>query len=578
MNANRNRDRRAKYSPRSGRSDAGEKVDFKFSLEVLNYFCSYVLSENRNIKRTDVTTLRALMNRTDIEPYGIEPEKLNRIKFIMSGLEARLDKNLTDSQMIYLHIQNSLGVIATHGIKEAGDLNNYEVEWLNELIRSKLAAAHVIKYKHKLLDIINKIDACDISEMNQYVTEFEGVINEAQNEIRSVKMKSSGDMRFSLDEAVMKDVVYQVHSELMCPANKLMCGLAGLNEMTAGGFEAGRTYMFFGLPGEGKSATLLDLAYQIKLYNKGYKTKDPTKRPCVLFLTMENTVRETIERLFSMAVTDELMTNYTQEEVYEMLRTKGSLSLSDFNPIDIEIVYVPGDSVDTSYLYTLVDELSYQGKEVICLIQDYVKRIKAANNSYGDLRIELGNIVNEFKTFAAIMDVPVITASQLNRDAAGKVDDKKGKTNSADIVRMFGRQNIGESMLMLENIDCAFAIAVEYDENNHKHLGINRLKARFRSLSPIHCIHQPYQVGNDIKLVEDAYAQVPAYKLTMELENVPRLSGRSSYPNANEVVAYDNVTLMPAPDTSGNLFGSISASNSISSLEKRAIVPIKIAC
>ena len=31
----------------------------------------------------------------------------------------------------------------------------------------------------------------------------------------------------------------------------------------------------------------INLAYQIKKYNKGYKPKDPTKRPCVLYLTME---------------------------------------------------------------------------------------------------------------------------------------------------------------------------------------------------------------------------------------------------------------------------------------------------
>lgn len=568
-----NRDRRIKYSPRVSVAQI-DKVDFKFSLEVLNYFCSYVLSKNRNIKRTDLTTLRALMNKTDVEAYKIEPDKLNRIKFIMRGIEARIDKNLSDTNMVFLHIQNSLGIICTDGIREVGELDNYQVDWLNEFIRAKLKIAHIIKYKQRLQDIISRIDTCDITELDPMVQEFESVINDAQNAIRSTKLTSSSNMRFSLEETVMREVVYQVHSELMCPANKLLCGLAGLNEMTAGGFEAGRVYMLFGLPGEGKSATLLDLAYQFKLYNKGYKTKDPTKRPCVVFLTMENTVRETIERLFSMAVSDELMTNFTQEEVYELLRTKGSLSLSDFNPIDIEIIYVPGDSVDTSYLYTLVDELSYQGKEAICLIQDYVKRIKSVNNSYGDLRIELGNIVNEFKTFAALIDIPVITASQLNRDAAGKVDDKKGKINNSDIVKLFGRQNIGESLLMLENVDCAFAIAVELDENNNKYLGISRLKSRFRTLSALNTIHQPYVVGNSIKLTEDVYAPVPAYRLTMEEDATPKLVGKSSYPSANEIVSFNTVALSQTPDNTGNLFGSMNASNSISSLEKKYIVPI----
>lgn len=570
-----NRDRRAKYSPKQNDNYAGEVVDFKFSIEVLNYFCSYILSENRNIKRADLSLLRELMGRTDKDAYTMEPEKYNRIRFIINGLEARLDKSLTDSNMIFTHIQNKLGLPCTDGIRESAELNNYEVEWLNEFIRSKLKAAHVIKYKNKISDIINKIDSVDISEIEPLTAEFEILIQDAHNDIRKARIRSSSEMRFSLDESVMKDSVFQAHSELLCPANKLLCGLAGINEMTNGGFESGRTYIFFGLPADGKSATLLDMAYQIKLYNKGYKTKDPTKRPCVVFLTMENTVRETIERLFSMSVSDELMTNYTQEEVYEMLRTKGSLMLSDFNPIDIEIVYVPGDGVDTSYLYTLYDELSYEGKEVICVIQDYIKRIRSVKPTNGDIRLELGEVINEFKVFAGEKDIPIITASQLNRDAVGKVDDTKrnGNATNSDLVRLFGRQNIGESMLILENIDCAFAIAKEFDAEGHKYLGINKLKARFRSLSTLSCIHQPYVTSTGIKLLEDAYAQVPAYKLTLE-DRAPRLTGRSSYPAANEIVAFENVALNQTPDNTGNLFSSMSAASSISSLEKRTIIPI----
>ena len=41
--------------------------------------------------------------------------------------------------------------------------------------------------------------------------------------------------------------------------------------MLGGGFEKGRVYSFFGLPGEGKTVTLENLMYQIWKYNKGFK-------------------------------------------------------------------------------------------------------------------------------------------------------------------------------------------------------------------------------------------------------------------------------------------------------------------
>ena len=74
----------------------------------------------------------------------------------------------------------------------------------------------------------------------------------------------------------------------------MICGMQGLNEMVGGGFESGRVYMLLGITGIGKSISLLNLVYQLKRYNRNYKTKDPTKTPCIVLLTMENTVVETI--------------------------------------------------------------------------------------------------------------------------------------------------------------------------------------------------------------------------------------------------------------------------------------------
>ena len=326
--------------------------------------------------------------------------------------------------------------------------------------------------------------------------------------------------------------------------------MQGMNELTSGGFAGGRVYMLFGLPGEGKSMTLLNLAYQIKKYNKNFQTKDPTKVPCVVMLTMENSVRETVERLFNLAATDGDMKNYEVNQVINLLRTEGELYLTDESPIDIIIKYVPGNTVDTGYLYTLTEDLEDEGYEVICMIQDYIKKIKSCYQ-HGDIRLELGSIVDEFKVYATLKDIPLITASQLNRGAVKSIDEGR-RLNKADLVRLLGRDNIGESMLMLENTDCSMLLAMEYDANGNKYLGLQRTKMREKSISNRSVIYQPFVSGSGIKLVEDFYAQVPVFKETLREMNIqnngiqrhqqqPASNIRQSSYDINEIKNFEDV-------------------------------------
>jgi hypothetical protein len=175
----------------------------------------------------------------------------------------------------------------------------------------------------------------------------------------------------------------------------------------------------------------------------------------------------------------------------------------------ILIKYVPDRSVDTGYLYTLTEDLEDEGYEVIALIQDHIKRIRSCYPQ-PDIRLELGAVVNELKVFSALKDIPVISNSHLNRDGAKTIDDN-ARNNKADLTRMLGRANIGESMLMLDNLDCAFIINVEFDAEGHKYMVFKRIKLRYKATMRDY-ICQPFVNGNDIKLIEDFYSPVPLFK------------------------------------------------------------------
>ena len=199
---------------------------------------------------------------------------------------------------------------------------------------------------------------------------------------------------------------------------------------------------------------------------------------------------------------------------YFSQKEEGELYLNDESPIDIIIKFVPSNSVDTSYLYTLTEDLEDQGLEVIAMFQDYIGRIRSVDHLQ-DIRLEYGAIIDEFKTYAEIKDVPVISVAQLNRDASKHIDEAK-KTSKSDLVRLIGRSNISESMLILNNIDAGFLIAPEFSQDGERFLGIQRIKIRYKA-GDRDFLYLPF-ISNSLKLSEDLNG-IANYKTSMRSES-----------------------------------------------------------
>ena len=242
---------------------------------------------------------------------------------------------------------------------------------------------------------------------------------------------------------------------------------------------------------------------------------------------MENDVDETIKRLYSVATGagPEEFKSIPLDEVKRRLVEDGELYLTDDSPIDIVVKYMPSGTVDTSYMYTLVEELEDDGYEVVAFIQDHLKKIRSANYKNVDLRIELGEVINEFKAFAIIKDIPVITCSHLNRDACSKLE-AASQSSKADLTRMLGKANIGESMLILDNIDFAFLINTEFDTAGNKYLCVADVK--HRDYVPLEYMAQPL---HGIKLEEDFYSDAPVFRETLKSTQEVRTVATSQYSN-----------------------------------------------
>jgi hypothetical protein len=93
-------------------------------------------------------------------------------------------------------------------------------------------------------------------------------------------------------------------------------------------------------------------------------------------------------------------------------------------------------------------------------------------------------------------------------------------SNKHDLVRKIGRTNIGESSLILDNLDCAIFLTPEYIKDN-KYMGFKLTKHRYplirnRKLKDIdNSFYQPFAMGSEIRFIQDINNNTPAYKTSL---------------------------------------------------------------
>lgn len=553
-------DRKARYLNQATSNPSGY-IDIGLDDHTLETFCNMVLSQNKLVRRTQLVNINKLIDLIDPAKYVNDPDKVKKINFIRKGIEARLGFNLNDKYLILQHIDG--GVISDDviNIDRYEEMNSADVEFMNNMVSETLHYANVYQSINKIMDICTRFKAKEYGTKGEIVEEFKDCINEVQNDFRRTRNENRTEMVFSLSEEIFNDSVTETYNRAANPRKRLITGIQAMNELLGGGFESGRIYTFFGLPGEGKSTLILNLMYQMKKYNRDYVCKDPTKRPCIVLLTMENSVEESIERLFGISTGRDSMIEFDLQSAIELMRTTGELTLNDSNPIDIIIKFKPTNSVDTSYMYTLSDDLEDQGYEVIAFFQDYIGRIRSSQH-LNDTRLEYGAVTDDFKTFAQFKDIPVISVSQLNRDASRRIDEGR-QTNKNDLVRSLGRSNISESMLILNNIDGGFMLTPEYTNTGEKFMGIQRVKIRYNATS-LEIVYLPFDT-NGIKLIED-FGSIPVHKISLK----PQTATITMNTGMNEIQEISQIEKI-----SDSIFStSVNSSDDIASLDAAMIYSI----
>jgi hypothetical protein len=487
-------------------------LKIKFDITTLNMIISFIYKDSVLRTRKTLSNIYKLFNNLDESLYEDDELLKARIWIIQKTLYSKLIDGFenTDNMKQYCIDDIECDELRKNtliNILETKKISHDESKHLVKKIDDTLEFGYTVTVKDVIKQILATIDEGDFRSYRAVSEDLYDIATAIIN-IKRNNTSLGSDQTFSLADEQFDAVVEEAVQKLKDRNRIFITGIQRLNTILAPGYLSKRLYTFLAFPGKGKSTILLKSAIDIRRYNKGIKTKDPDKRPAVLFLTLENDIPETVERIYNMAVDSDDIRNYSPKQIKKKMREKGGLKLTDDDNIDIIIKEYKNRELDTNDLYTIINDLADEGIEVITLIVDYMKRIRPAEKAK-DEKTELKNITNELKEVAKYFDIPVITAQQLNRVGASVVDAAL-QAKKEDVTKLVGRDAVAGAWEIIENSDVVIIINPETKiDTGELFLTFKLLKRRYRSseenekLRRLEYFNHPFEAGNEIRLIDD---------------------------------------------------------------------------
>lgn len=485
-----------------------ELVAFDYNINLLNKYIGYVFKKDKNINRKTITILEKLLSLSDTRPYEADDKIMARFEFLSSAVYGRLHEGIEDTDLLLdyakvdspnEHVSEIIANLPLYRKLSYDDIN-----YVNNSVSDKVQFVFIHLYKEMFLTVFEDIESGTFRSYEDIVERTKFICQSLLTEIRRSESINTEES-FSLEDVDMIEKVRTVVENLKNPRRLLKTGLQSLNDSLVGGYQSTRLYIYLGLPAGFKSGMLIKSCVDIKKYNSDVPAEVPGKRRTVLLVTMENTVEESIERIFNMYIDPTPITEFETDEVVRLVKETGIFQLNGPDDIDFVIIYKPNKSINTGDLISIMEDLEDSNREIIALVVDYIKRIRPTMPGK-DEKEELKNVTDELKSIAIYKDIPVISAHQMNRDAASKVDSAV-VSNKDDIAKLLGRSNVGSAWEVLENADWVGIVNVELKTGTKTeyYLTVNRVKIRYRDPHNLHYFNQPFGNDSRIMLMDDIY-------------------------------------------------------------------------
>lgn len=352
--------------------------------------------------------------------------------------------------------------------------NQSEVTRLCVVLSDYIKYAKILKLKNSFIQTLDMINEDDDTNIKNTVDSLYKISNEISNAYSSANVTTSSHSFDTKDVDAMKNVVAEA-KDARSSNRVILTGIRGLNSLLSPGYLPGCVYIYAALPGNYKSGILLESHVDTCKYNEHIKDSTHGKTPISIYITMENTMAQTIRRLWGILFPTADMSMYTTDECTQMindaLTEKGIRSV---------ILYYGYREKSTADLANIIRSYNDDENEVVAVFLDYIKRIRPARTdaaATSNEKAELHAIMNEIKVICVEFGIPIVSGHQLNRVAAQMVDSivSNGGYNKTDTA--LSRSQVGTAWEVMEVADFLALMNIE-NNGETKSLMIKAAKQR----------------------------------------------------------------------------------------------------
>lgn len=341
--------------------------------------------------------------------------------------------------------------------------NQQEADELRRIMEKFIKYKQLIVHSKRLKQALDEIDENDFSNIEEKVNNVDSAIKSYTEAVRGVNSSSISN---TFDSNNRESVVQAIEGArgTINKSRMLFTGIKALNEMLSPAYLPEQFYVYAALPGNYKSGILLSSFCDACKYNnhivEHLKTKG--KKPVVIYITMENTMSQTIRRLWSLLFPNLNFYTYSTTTSAEKMADMITDELES-NGFEAVILYRMYREISTRELRDLINFFNSDTQQVVGVFFDYIKRIRPGRNDFSakeNEKSEIETVCNECKAIASELGIPFVTGHQLNRTAAtalaeGTKNNRRGSDellNRSQIGSAWGVMEIAD-MCMLLNID-----------------------------------------------------------------------------------------------------------------------------
>ena len=439
------------------------------SIEVLiNDFLDKLLEIHRNIKYTQLQETIGNINEENVNKViesDILYHKLRYTKEFVNAIiiNGDLFKDIQEDDEIFTTVYDKVITIEDFVNKLKRSVAKRKVD-VNKTLNKILEIINLFDEVEKLSDIardyeklLETITTEKTTSTYSVINHFKTVIQNAYLRIVESKIKEKGDdllSKHSVIEFGSSSIPQLITDYVINQYDVLHTGLEFIDNYIDG-FEAGNVYLICAPSNHGKTILLINIAYNIIKKN----IEKFEKNDVILFVTLEDNKIKLSRRIFSIfgnypthlvrRLYKVIKQTKEYEKACEIFTEMEKQSIK--NVTQDKVIFMIQDQADNNYttadLVEVLTTLKLKNYKVRAIIIDYVD-LMTSTKGYEKDYDEHGQIIKDLRVIAKEYQIPIITATQLKREA----EDTKIKLSNNLIGDSHKKVRFSDYILMIRQL------------------------------------------------------------------------------------------------------------------------------